>query len=214
MIKPNYTVKSLVPYPSAPKDFYADDGLLKKADSIIFEFYKSRRRTYRFLFFSFCVFSVLGIYFYSYTSEGRIPVSLYTPGAEISDISFYSILSFREIHIIASVFLFLSGFSVFGPPVSLLFIACDAFVIGFTIRYSLSFLQSGYHFIFILLYFFCIALYAVMDILICCEVIRYSRYARGGTREMLRKKRFTGYLVWFLLISILDLLVSYMFIIT
>lgn len=213
MIRPNYTVRALVPYP-AEDDSVLHDSIFKKADSVIYECYKTRRRTYQFLFLAFCIFSVLGIYYYTYVADGKMPVTMYIPTTDITDVTFSTVFFFRRLHIIASVFLFLSGLTVFGPPISLLFLASDAFLIGFSVRYSLAFLQTNSSFAFILLYFFCLTLYAVVDILLCCEVIKYSRYARGGTKEMLRTKRIVGYFFYFLLVMVFNMLVSYIFVIS
>lgn len=213
MIRPNYTVRSLVPYHTKEDESVSGDSFLKKADSLMNDCYQSRRRTYQFLFLAFSVFSVLGLYYYTYAAEGLIPVSMYTPATNSETVNFITVFLFRRIHIFASLFLMLSGFSVFGSPVSLLFIGTDAFIIGFSVRYSLSFLQTNSSFIFILLYFFCIALFAIVDILLCCEVMKYSKYARGGTKEMLRTKRLFGYLFYFILVSCFNFLASYIFMI-
>jgi len=212
MIKPNYTVRALIPYPSLNDEPIINDGLFKKADSLISVCFKARRRTYQFLLLSFCIFSVLGIYYYNYSASGLTPVSMYTPTVNNDNITLTSVFLFRRLHIIASIFLMLSGFTVFGSPVSLLFIASDAFVMGFTIKYSLTLLQGNSSFILIALYFFCISLYAIIDILFGCEVIRYSRYARGGTKEMLNARRFAGFITTILMITIFNMCVSYLFV--
>lgn len=212
MIKPNYTVKALVPFPSEVNDTITDPGIFKKADSLITDCYKARKRTYQFLLLLFCMFSVLGIYYYSSIANGLTPIWLYIPKAGTGEITVMSIFMFRELHIFASLFLMFTGFTVFGLPTSLLFVACDAFVIGFSLRYSLSFLMDNTSLGFVLLYFFCIALYAIIDLLLSCEVMKYSRYARGGTKEMLNTGRFAGFITSFLAIMLMNMVVTYLFV--
>ncbi|HAN21054.1 MAG: hypothetical protein A2Y15_08325 [Clostridiales bacterium GWF2_36_10] len=211
MIKPNYAVKALIQIPAQVNDTITEAGVLKKADSFISDCYRARRRTYNFLLLCFCLFSVLGIYYYSGYANGQTPISLYIPVKSADEITVWSLFLFRKLHIFVSLFIFLTGFTVFGLPTSLLFIASDAFVIGFSIRYSLNFLLESKSLGFVLLYFFCISLYAVIDVLLCCEVIKYSRYARSGTKEMLNIGRFAGYIFTYLFILLFNMLSTYLF---
>lgn len=158
---------------------------------------------------SFLVFSALGLFYYSSAADGSVPISLYTPVRITDELSITAMLMFRSLHIFASIFLLLSGFTVFGIPVSLLFIASDAFVIGFSLQYSMSYLLDKASLAYVFSYFLCISLFAMLDMLLCCEVIRYSRYACGGTKEMLGARRMAGYIASFLTIIIFDIFISY-----
>lgn len=212
MIQPNYAVKALVPIPVDITNTVTEVGFLKKADLFITDCYKIRRRTYRFLILCFCLFSAIGIYYYFGFANGQTPISLYIPVNNLGEITFTSIYMFRRLHIFVSLFLMLSGFTVFGFPTSLLFIVSDSFVIGFSLRYSLTYLTDNKSLGFVLLYFFCISLFAILDVLLCCEVIKYSSFAKGGTKEMFGIRRFAGYISSYLIIIALNVLNTYLFI--
>lgn len=211
MLKPNYAVKALIPYPIIDYETASENSFFRKADLAITQCYKIRRRIYNFLLMSFCVFSALGLFYYLYAADGLMPVSMYIPIKKAVEVNISVLYEIRKLHLFASLFLFFSGFTVFGSPISLLFIASNAFLIGFSLKYSYSFLSritsTGY----VLLYFLCISLFALLDLLFCCEVIRFSRYARGGTAEMMNFRRMAGYICTFAAIIIFDIFVTYIF---
>lgn len=211
MIRPNYAVRALIPYPRVEYEKPPYFAFLKKTDTIITDCYKNRRKAYGFLFLTFCIFSVLGLFYYSSAAGGLAPIPIYTPVKTADVINLSSVFDFRKLHIFASLFLFLTGFTIFGKPVSLLFIACDAFLVGFSLQYSVAYLQEKSSLGFVFLYFLCISLYVLIDLLICCEVFKFSGFARGGSKEMFRLKRMAGYISTFVMITLMNLSVSYIF---
>ncbi len=211
MIRPNYAVRALIPYPQAAYEKPQYFTFLKKTDTIITDCYRNRRKTYGFLFLTFCIFSVLGLFYYGSAADGLVPVPIYTPIKTTDIIDFGALFDFRKLHIFASLFLFLTGFTIFGKPASLLFIACDAFLVGFSLQYSVSYLQEKSSLGSIILYFLCISLYILIDLLVSCEVFKFSGFAREGTKEMFRLKRTAGYIATFVMIMLMNLSVSYIF---
>ena len=210
LIKPNYAVKALIPYPYAIKE--ADGyGLFRRADAAVCSAFAARKRLYNFLLLSFFVFTALGFFYYRSAAEGLEPLSLYLPVRQTGDVTLQSLLLFRRLHLLASFFLFLSGFTVFGLPLSLLFIGSDAFVIGFSLKYAMDYLINGATYGNVLGFIFCMAVFAILDILLTCEAIRYSRYACGGLKEMLKARRVAGYVSALLLILIFNIVISYIF---
>ena len=211
MIRPNYAVRALIPYPQVEYEQPKTYTFFKKTDTLISDCYRNRRKTYGFLLLTFCIFSVLGLFYYSSAAKGLTPILLYNPLKTTDVINLRSVFELRKLHIFASLFLFLTGFTVFGKLVSLLFIACDAFVIGFSLQYASSYLQSKSSLGFVILYFLCISLYILIDLLIACEVFKFSGFARGGTKEMFRLKRMAGYITTFVLVMVMNMSVSYIF---
>ncbi len=155
MSKPNYAVKALIPHPSLYREEITEIGIIKKADNAISEYFFARRKIYRLMLLSFLIFSALGLFYYSYAAENLVPISLYTPDGTESGIGISSLYLFRRLHIFAFLFTMLSGFTVFGKPVSLIFIASDSFIIGFSLKYSMTHLldkaSMGVVFIFFIL---------------------------------------------------------------
>lgn len=211
MIRPNYAVRALVPYPKAAYEKPPYFAFLRKTDTIITDCYKNRRKTYGFLFLTFCIFSVLGLYYYNTAAGGLAPIPIYTPVNFGDVLNFGTVFDFRKLHLFASLFLFLTGFTIFGKPASLLFIACDAFLVGFSLQYSIQYLQQNSSLGFVILYFLCISLYIMIDLLISCEVFKYSGYARSGTKAMFLLRRIAGYVITYVLITGMNLSVSYIF---
>jgi len=209
MIRPNYAVKALIPYPKTEDN--SDFTFLKKADTFITCCYRKRKKTYGVLLLFFCMFSVLGLFFYNYSAYNLVPISLYLPIKSTDVIDIKYLFSFRQMHMFASLFVFLSGFTVFGNTVSALFLVSDAFVIGFSLQYSISYLMVNSNLGVVLLYFICISLFILVDLLFCCEVIKFSKNARGGTKEMLVFKRFAFYILSYILIILFSFSVTYLF---
>lgn len=211
MIRPNYAVRALIPYPKIEYEKPPYFEFFRKTDALITDCYKNRRKIYGFLFLTFCIFSVLGLYYYSAAASGLAPIPIYTPVKTGGVFDFGAVFGFRKLHLFASLFLFLTGFTIFGKPAALLFTACDAFLVGFSLQYSIKYLQEKSSLVSIILYFLCISLFMMIDLLISCEVFKYSGYARGGTKEMFLPKRIAGYLITYILITGMNLTVSYIF---
>jgi hypothetical protein len=211
VIRPNYAVRALIPYPKVEYEKPQYFSFLKKTDTLLSDCYRNRRKTYGFLFLTFCIFSVLGLFYYTSAANGLAPIPIYTPVKTTDVINLVSVFDFRKLHIFASLFLFLTGFTIFGKVASLLFIACDAFLIGFTLQFATGYLQEKSSLGFVILYFLCISLYILIDLLISCEVFKFSAFARGGTKEMFHLKRMAGYITTFILVMVMNMSVSYIF---